>query len=483
MKMLFLIITSLLAIPLSASADEYIDPACHVIYTYDPDGTTAEVKKGEFTAWDYDPWAEYVPGSPDASGDVVILEMISVNGKEYPVTTIGDYAFSRQKDLTRVSIPSSVMTIGREAFAECSSLEAIDMREGLREICMEAFRECISLKSITLPSGLETIGFATFYSCRGLKEIIIPESVREIGGYLLCNCSNLKNVTSLIEDPFPVDHICDFEQSQITLYVPKGCKTKYEETDGWNRFAQIKEMKMYDSFLDEEKVWTVKIEHLFNTKSVSYKEYKLMDKTSIDDISSRQLFTRDKPDGEDEWSEWQPGEFGGTTYISEDSDGKVYYDDTYMKNFLLMDFSMQVGDVYRFDDDYDVLPFAVTAVSDTILENSFDRKPRKCIHLSQIANGEILTEDYNRDIWIEGVGSVKHGLMGMRGRMISGGSRQLMKCTQQGNVIYQYDNTTSVQGIKEQPLGNTPTYNLQGVRVDQPKKGVYIQNGIKVVVK
>lgn len=191
------------------------------------------------------------------------------------------------------------------------------------------------------------------------------------------------------------------------------------------------------SLLSEDKVWTVKIEsHGFNDTYVSYMEYKLMDKTSIDGISYWQLFTRHKQEGEDEWSEWEPEEFGGTTYIGEDNDGKVYYYDTYMKNFLLMDFSMQEGDVYRFDDDYyDVHPYVVTAVSDTILENSFDRKPRKCIYLSRIANGEILTEDYHRDVWIEGIGSMKDGLMGMECFQLSG-ARQLMKCTEHGNIIY-----------------------------------------------
>lgn len=240
MKILFLI-TLLLAISQCVAADEYIDPASHVVYIYNLEDSTAEVKKGYMVAWDYDPWTKYEPGSPNASGNVVILEKISVNGKEFPVTKIGDYAFSRLKDITRVSIPSSVTTIGLEAFAECSGLEAIDMREGLREICLQAFRECISLKSIILPSGLETIGFAAYYGCQGLTKIIIPESVREIGGYALGDCSNLKNVTSFIDEPFPVDHICGFEHSHITLYVPNGCITKYEEIDGWNQFAQIKE--------------------------------------------------------------------------------------------------------------------------------------------------------------------------------------------------------------------------------------------------
>ena len=46
--------------------------------------------------------------------------------------------------------------------------------------------------------------------------------------------------------------------------------------------------------------------------------------------------------------------------------------------------------------------------------------------------------------------------------------------------------STSATGIREQvsdvTLGGS-YYNLQGVRVDRPTKGVYIQNGRKVVVK
>ena len=105
-----------------------------------------------------------------------------------------------------------------------------------------------------------------------------------------------------------------------------------------------------------------------------------------------------------------------------------------------MDFSLQEGDVFELNEE-DYPPYVVTAISDTILENSFDRKPRKCIHLSQSINGEIIYEDWASDIWIEGIGSVKKGVMGTNAS--SGSIQQLIKCTQQGNVIYQYDDTPS----------------------------------------
>ena len=52
-----------------------------------------------------------------ASGSLTIPSTIA----GYPVTTIGDGAFS-SSDLTMVTIPDSVTTIGKRAFSSCYSL-------------------------------------------------------------------------------------------------------------------------------------------------------------------------------------------------------------------------------------------------------------------------------------------------------------------------------------------------------------------------
>ena len=57
-----------------------------------------------------------------------------------------------------------------------------------------------------------------------------------------------------------------------------------------------------------------------------------------------------------------------------------------------------------------------------------------------------------------------------------------------GEVLYdvwpEKDTTTGIMSISKQnvPIDNA-LYNIQGVRTDQPKKGMYIQNGKKVVVR
>lgn len=43
--------------------------------------------------------------------------------------------------------------------------------------------------------------------------------------------------------------------------------------------------------------------------------------------------------------------------------------------------------------------------------------------------------------------------------------------------------TTAIQSLHGDTITNNGTYNLQGIRVDKPTRGLYIQNGKKMLVK
>ena len=60
-----------------------------------------------------------------SSTDVFIPEFIEYNGKNIPVTTIGDNAFYGCSNLTSIVIPDSITTIGGYAFSDCNNLETI----------------------------------------------------------------------------------------------------------------------------------------------------------------------------------------------------------------------------------------------------------------------------------------------------------------------------------------------------------------------
>ena len=45
------------------------------------------------------------------------------------------------------------------------------------------------------------------------------------------------------------------------------------------------------------------------------------------------------------------------------------------------------------------------------------------------------------------------------------------------------DAASGIQHVETVTLGNSPLYNLQGVCVTNPQKGIYIQNGRKVIIR
>lgn len=131
------------------------------------------------------------------SGDVVIPEFVEFGGKMYIVTSIDWGAFSSCDGLTSITIPNSVTTIGGSAFSGCS----------------------------------------------GLTSITIPNSITSIGSFAFYGCSGLTTITSEIEKPFEIDaYTFNPDTYNVAeLIVPKGTKTAYQSTAGWNKFQNIVE--------------------------------------------------------------------------------------------------------------------------------------------------------------------------------------------------------------------------------------------------
>ena len=95
--------------------------------------------------------------------DVVIPNEIYLNGKAYPITSIGDSAFKNNKTIRTVTIPGNVTTIGNSAFEGCSKLTKVSLApKGLVTIGNKAFKDCVNLTSFTCPSTLQSIGVSAF---------------------------------------------------------------------------------------------------------------------------------------------------------------------------------------------------------------------------------------------------------------------------------------------------------------------------------
>ena len=134
------------------------------------------------------------PDSPGYFGNIVIPSSVTYEGKSYPVTGIGEYAFEGCSFLKSITIPNSVTSIGSGAFYDCSGLTSIDIPNSVTSIGIGAFYDCSGLTSIDIPNSVTSIGEGAFSGCSGLTSIDIPNSVMSIGDRTFQNCSGLTSI-------------------------------------------------------------------------------------------------------------------------------------------------------------------------------------------------------------------------------------------------------------------------------------------------
>ena len=118
-----------------------------------------------------------VVGREDDTLDIVIPEVITIQGEEFTVTSIGDGAF-RDNGLISLALPGSVTSIGNNAFRE-NQLEIIIFSYGLEIIGENAFRENL-LEEINLPASLIIVERGGFRD-NNLSHIELPGSLQVLG--------------------------------------------------------------------------------------------------------------------------------------------------------------------------------------------------------------------------------------------------------------------------------------------------------------
>jgi uncharacterized repeat protein (TIGR02543 family) len=148
----------------------------------------------------------------------------------YPVTVIGDNAFSRCEGLVSVTIPVGVISIRSYAFIHSSNLTRVEISSSVTSISSTAFYSCDGLIQITvnnsnanyssddgvlfnknktllirypsgdthitytIPASVTTIGPYAFSEGLSLKDIAIPDNVTTIGLNAFEDCKSLETV-------------------------------------------------------------------------------------------------------------------------------------------------------------------------------------------------------------------------------------------------------------------------------------------------
>ena len=167
-----------------------------------------------------------------ASGKMTIPDTI----EGYPVTKIGNYAFSDCSALTSVTIPASITSIGTLAFYNCENLKDVYITD-LKAWCQINCDSFVSSPmgyatnlylngqkltgELIIPSSVTRIGNGAFYNCSGITSVTIPQGVYSIGEYAFAfsNISNISLPSGLMKIGDNAFHYCKLTNVNIPASV------------------------------------------------------------------------------------------------------------------------------------------------------------------------------------------------------------------------------------------------------------------------
>jgi len=163
------------------------------------------------------------------------------------LTEIENNTFENCTSLPNIIIPSSIKTIGHDAFSRCTSIQIVAGNSSdyiwVSEIGDRAFYGCTNLEFIRFSIMLESIGENAFYNCKKLKELVLPANLKTIDSFAF-GYTGLQKVTNYSQTPQNIQaNVFDgVKLSKCFLFVPKGCKEKYQNAKTWKEFGQILEV-------------------------------------------------------------------------------------------------------------------------------------------------------------------------------------------------------------------------------------------------
>lgn len=162
---------------------------------------------------------------------------------------------------------TGVKSIHMHAFREDNKLTSIKLPPSLEVIESSAFLRTRQLATLELPESLTTIEEAGLRGC-GFTSVEIPQGVTTIGERALYDCRNLTSVTVNWQSPLQITENTFSNYDKMTLTVPKGTKDAYLAADYWKDFMNIVEAGTTVELIPIEGETAIAAENL-NTESLT----------------------------------------------------------------------------------------------------------------------------------------------------------------------------------------------------------------------
>ena len=451
---------------------------------------------------DYDsderPWYSYAKGI-----ETVVIES--------GVTSIGNRAFKECTGLTSVTIPSSVTNIGERAFLSCKNLPTVTIPASVTSIGDGAFLSCSNLatmtveagnkvydsrnscnaiieketntliagcKGSTIPGDVTSIGNYAFYYCDGLTSVTIPSSVTSIGNYAFEGCSSLTTVTIPASVKSIGDNAFSFCTGLTTVTIGSGVTyIGYNAFYGCGNVADVycyadpDALTWDESGCDDFKSDGSTKCHVTDADPWSDKFGGVVNVDFVDDLAPEAVTN---PAGEEYWSSY----YNSAAHLKADDNTTVYK-------------ASLSGTTVTLTEITDKVITAGQAV--LLMKTTADP-----VELTPCATGS--TDDYSGND-LEGVDedtakepSFDYYVLSYQNSKLSfykysgttlGANKAFFKISANSSREF-FDilgGTTSIEGLKNGRIEELKFYDLNGRRVENPTKGIYIVNGKKVVIK
>lgn len=110
-------------------------------------------------------------------------------------TSIGNYAFFNNANLSSVTFPDSLTQIGEYAFASCTNLAQIPLPAQLQSAGAHAFDGCTALTDVTLPEQLQNVSANMFAGCSSLTQATVGSGTTSIGANAFYRCTALTDIS------------------------------------------------------------------------------------------------------------------------------------------------------------------------------------------------------------------------------------------------------------------------------------------------
>ena len=169
------------------------------------------------------------PNDGGYTGELTVPATVEHDGVVYAVRGVDDRAFQTCASLTAVTLPEGLTSVGGYAFNQCTALSSVVLPSTLNEIGRYAFNQCTSLSSVVLPDGITDIPQGLFYMCTSLADVKLPAHLTSVGRNGFSYCTSLASLqlpatcTTLGYSPFNGCGFTSFEVPQGVSIIPAYC--------------------------------------------------------------------------------------------------------------------------------------------------------------------------------------------------------------------------------------------------------------------